>query len=435
MEGLFEKMMDSLSTMTEERMMEECMRLNPRVMRSIPKRFRIIGASFIQNYGLKELNDMLEENGCETLYSRNYKEAGLMYAFLHKIGYRRWKELSANSNLYVDDVLERKVYQGKKLTYGSLRSFVKGVSAEGMEYMETQARTIQLNQELLSVKDEEAFYEFLQNNKEAFSKVREKARYYFCKYMYLYIKHYVEEFLKDRSQDHVAEILVINKKIRDKITKEDFYDRAISFNGIFNAFNYYFFTYVDSDWMDVLLDYYGDIKHLPEKDKAKLADSLRRYNKKWKDLSDQEVIRQQILKMEEDERKLDLLYASGKMDSQVRSRSGENMIRQIINGEIDIGRVALICYLLFFGSVLSKDHPMYLSLARLNTILRKCGFGELGNQDEFDRFVREYIRAEDQTDYLMHTVTKFAQEEKNFYLYHMQYNTYSNDFLFEKFLE
>ena len=56
---------------------------------------------------------------------------------------------------------------------------------------------------------------------------------------------------------------------------------------------------------------------------------------------------------------------------------------------------------------------------RLDEILGQCGYGILREEDDFDRFVIQYLLADDRVEFLLESVTDTAMEEKNFYLYHM----------------
>lgn len=434
MKNMFDKMINSLSSMTEEKMMDECMSDNPRIAKSIPTRYRIIAMGFLSGLSIHELNDTLEDAGCERLYSRNYKEAGLIYAFVHGLSYKEWKEMSIKSDAYIDTVLERKIYSGRRFTLQDLKAYVESTSDRDIDQLYTRAMTVMLNQQLLTTSSEDAFYQFLSNNKETFSKVREKARYYFCKYLLSYLEYHVNLAIEEEDPA-IASLLKFDIRKLKGASREMFHEFPITMSGIYDAFNYHYFSYMDTDWMDVLIDYYGDIESLPAAEKSQLAASLRKYQPDWAGLSDEAILQAKLKEMEENEQRLDELYVSGTLDSQVRSRSGENMIRQFINGEADIDRTSLLCYLLFFGSILNKDDPLFLSLDRLDHILDQCGFGMLKTENEFDEFILGYISSDDPIDYLMNTVTAYAQQEKNFYLYHMYYKTYSNSKLFEKYID
>lgn len=54
----------------------------------------------------------------------------------------------------------------------------------------------------------------------------------------------------------------MKKKAKDEAGVRDFlFNAGISCKKIFNDFNYYYFEYVSLDWLEVLLEYYGNLKN------------------------------------------------------------------------------------------------------------------------------------------------------------------------------
>ena len=142
-------------------------------------------------------------------------------------------------------------------------------------------------------------------------------------------------------------------------------------------------------------------------------------------LSDEEVITKKLQEKEKLELQTDKEYAltnaaatSGERGYQ-KNRSGEKSVRNYIKGIVDIDRTTLVCYLLFLGqeSLSHKEHV--ITRERLDEILGQCGYGILREEDDFDRFVIQYLLADDRVEFLLESVTDTAMEEKNFYLYHM----------------
>ena len=201
---------------------------------------------------------------------------------------------------------------------------------------------------------------------------------------------------------------------------------GISFGNIYDAFNYFYFEYISVDWLEIQLEYYGaDVSRLTVEEKKKLAHGIRSYEKNWDKLSDEEVITKKLQEKENLELQTDKEYAltnaaatSGERGYQ-KNRSGEKSVRNYIKGTVDIDRTTLVCYLLFFGqeSLSHKEHV--ITRERLDEILGRCGYGILREEDDFDRFVIQYLLADDRVEFLLESVTDTAMEEKNFYLYHM----------------
>lgn len=429
----FETMMHHLSSMSEEKMITECMSLKPNTIKEIPLRYRIIAMGFIRRLTLDELNEKLESTGCARLYSRNYKEAGLIYAFLHGLNYEEWLQLSLHSEEVLGTVLDRKMYSGRYLYLKDLKNYVHNYSIVSESKLQTKAETKKLSEQLRKTNSEDDFYHFLEVNLDTFSEVREKARYYFCKYLLAFLEQKIQDHY-NHNDPGITEYLRFDIRKLPTLEADDFYRFVVSLSGLYYSFNHYYFGYPNSDWMDILLDYYGDISSLPEHHKKEFASSLRRYYKKWKHLSDDEIIAAKIIEMEEEETRLDHLYSSGRMDSQIRSRSGEKVLRYLINGDIDIDRTSLLCYLLFFGQDFKKSNPLYLSQERVNHILQECGYGILKKEDDFDSFILNFINSSDPLTYLMETATEYALNFQNFYLYHMHYNGCSHSKLFDKYM-
>ena len=201
----------------------------------------------------------------------------------------------------------------------------------------------------------------MMDNIHSFSAVREKARYYFCKYLNYYIIEKIENYTQaikcgEGKEQALSELLIlkgISSLRRKNVTLDEAQDilkqASISCGNLYDAFNYYYFEYVSSDWMEVLLDYYGgNIMLLPQKQKQKLVQSLKAYYPKWKSLTDEEIIEKKWNEMQEKEAELDQIYAldSGSRGYQ-KNRSGEKSVRNYIKGKVDIDRTTLICYLIF----------------------------------------------------------------------------------------
>lgn len=295
-------------------------------------------------------------------------------------------------------------------------------------------------------KTEEEFLEFMELNQKDFSIVREKARYYFCKYLNYYIEEKIEAYLVSRKtgfgvKQAVLELNVLkctaflrHKFANDEEIREGLLDCGISFGNIYDAFNYFYFGYVSADWLEILLEFYsGCIEDMNTEEKRKLADAIRSYEKGWDGMSDTEVIRKKIEENEEQEYLRDQEFSLGDMKENVgdrgyqKNRSGEKSVRNYIKGNNDLDRTSLICYLLFFGQESLKHQEWVITHEKLDYILGECGFSILCYSNDFDRFLIQYLNADDRVDFLMESVTSAAMEEKNFYLYHMYQGAINDD--------
>ncbi|MGI6012361.1 MAG: hypothetical protein ACOX8H_12845 [Ruminococcus sp.] len=429
----FEQMIqDILNAPLGEQMLEECMAANTAVMRKVPLRYRLIALGFVRRESLEELNEKLASEGCARLYSRSFWEASLIFAFLHGISYEQWKELQELCRQVRDDQ-QQEDYFGQQITLKELHRYLEAHSRKEDQQLHTEHLTRMLENKIAQLGGgKEEFQQFLNTNIQSFSPVREKTRYYFCKYLYYYLEEKVNRYLEalqssSRVQDTLAELTVfkgVTKLRRKKRTLEDtkafLWEAGISCREIFDDFNYFYFGYVSLDWLEVLMEYYGNVQDLPETQKKKLAQSLRHYYPKLKKMDDEEVLNWQVEKSRREEEKLDEIYSlEGTDRGYQRNRSGENTVRKYIKGALDLDRTTFICFLLFFGKSSSLSDSLRITKERLNDILLECGFSKLVKEHAFDDFILRYLESADPTDLLMEEVTRYAQNEENFFFYNV----------------
>lgn len=438
MASIFEKMIQDFSKKDTVQLLKECMEMDAKKMKKIPLRYRLIAVGFVSHMSLEQLETKLKENGCEQLYARNFIEASLIYAFSKGLSYDQWIHLEKLAEEKINNGAADNWFNGSIVTYRELKEYVKSNSNMKGEVLETQKVTRRLAGEISAQTTEEEFLEFMERNKEDFRSVREKARYYFCKYLVYYIEEKAENYIAARKTGFGLEqaaselnLLKCAAKLRSRFKDDqeilDTLDACgISFGNIYDAFNYFYFEYISADWLEIQLEYYGaDVSRLTVEEKKKLAHGIRSYEKDWDKLSDEEVITKKLQEKEKLELQTDKEYAltnaaatSGERGYQ-KNRSGEKSVRNYIKGTVDIDRTTLVCYLLFLGqeSLSHKEHV--ITRERLDEILGQCGYGILREEDDFDRFVIQYLLADDRVEFLLESVTDTAMEEKNFYLYHM----------------
>lgn len=427
-------------------LLSESMTLDPRKVMRVPVRYRIIALGFVKRLTLKELNEKLLAAGCAQLYARSTWEASLIYAFHNGLSYTQWRELKDWCGAFLHTrTLEDRIFGNRTISMQDLKAYLAANSDEAGMAFETAQVTQRMQRRLLEAASGSGGFEaFLEENIRAFSPVREKTRYYFCKYLYYDLLTKIEAFLKAVQKGAAAEdayaLLTMFKGVqtlkRKKMTLDEIraflMQTDVSCGGIFDAFNYYYFEYVSSDWMDVLIETCGSLESLPSKERKRLAESLRRSEpKRFAGLDDTTILREKQAEAEAREDEMDRVYAlSGSDRGYQRNRSGENAIRKYIKGELDLDRTTLICFLLFFGNDSDLSAENAICEDRLNAVLRSCGFPPLRPEDEFDSFVLGYLEADDPTEFLMEEVANRAMEEENFYLYRV-YNlssSYREDF-------
>lgn len=445
--SLFEKIITSFIGYDQMNYLDACMSLNVKEIRLVPLRYRLIALGFVRNMTLDDLNEKLQENGLDRLYARNYTEASLIYAFANGLSYQEWRSMMESPDL---TGASENVQSGRYFTEGSIRvseirRYVTEESLSGEENdedqkMRTSRLTRLLDEQIRRLPAQErAFVAFMKQNTMYFSTVREKTRYYFCKYLLFYIDRKTEQYITAVKSGFGKEQALAGLSILKNVTKlkrKNYEEKeireltetsSISAGNLYDEFNYYYFEYISDDWADVLMDLYGcDLNSLTGKERTDLAESLRRANPKWRNLNDHEVLSAKQEEMEAKERELDRIYSlDNPGGGYQRNRSGENSVRNYIKGTLDIDRISLICYLLFFAQEGMANKGMFIS--RLNQILDNCGFSGLQKENDFDYFVLRYLQSDDPAEILMDTVTKWAKDNRNFYLYHMYKESFSNE--------
>jgi len=195
----------------------DCMSLQPAKIKNAPLRFRIISLGFVQKLDLEQLNEKLVSNNCSKLYPRNFWESTLIYAFQNKLSYGEWLELSKECEFIYEELSSQNTFTSNKIIFEELENYVKNNSDESAAFYATRAITRRTNDELDKVSDRQALIAFLTDNIAAFSGVREKTRYYFCKYLLYYlnrrIDNYFEACFKDQGVENALQELLALKVV------------------------------------------------------------------------------------------------------------------------------------------------------------------------------------------------------------------------------
>ena len=432
---VFERMVEDMCALEQDsRLLDECMDLSEEAIRRVPLRCRIIALGFVKGFTLEELNEKLAQQGCPKLYIRNFWEATLVYAFRNGLAYEAWKALHEQCSAIYQGMEKPDWFTGKRITYGELERYVrensdtagdermthyitKGIRGEMM----TQRVTELVSSRMLSVGNEAELVEFLVQNAEAFSPMREKARYYLCKYLYYYLNRRIESYFdaceKKRGVDEaLSELLVLkvvtalrrHQRMNEADKRAQIAGSPISCGELFDEFNYFYFGYVSSDWVEILMECYGTVEEIPAAQKKRLAQVLRKGKPALHLLSDEAVIRKRMNEMEDDAE-----------DAPGKSRAGELALYKYIQGTLDIDRTTLICFLLFFSSDAQMPDAHRMTVERLQEILIRCGYTPLDTEDDFDWFVAEFLESRHPKDFLMDVMLDYAKRSENSFLYRL----------------
>ena len=412
-----------LNSANESSMVDICLSGNQKAIKAVPLRYRLIALGFIKRRTLDEVNSSLRENGCAQLYSRNLTEATLIYAFSNGLRYEEWRSVYAEAESYRQDLSADNALSMRSISLNDIRNYVMDNSTVDNGIAATMHKTRVLQEGLSDDQlDRRRLGEFLLSNISSFCSQREKSRYYFCKYLMYFLEtrrdNYVKALASGRNSAYALEGLSVFRSVtplkRRKHSpgeaSELISDSGISAGNIYQAFQDFYFEYTSSDWLDVLLEKYGDIDSLSVKEKKSLASYIRRYRKADPSMTDEELLLWQ--RNETERRELD-----SEKPSYQEGRAGENYLRKVLRGETDLDRTTLIAFLVFFdsGSDIPKDHR--INRDRLDVILAECGFDPLTEGNYSDEFFMDYMEADDPVEFLIGEAEIMAMSEENFYLY------------------
>lgn len=431
MNRIFERMVDDMCSLASTgELLDHCMSLSEEAIRHVPLRCRIIALGFVKHFTLEQLNEKLMQQGCPKLYARNFLEATLSFSFMHGHSFAQWKDLFARCGEIYATLEKSAWFQGSRITYGELQRYVLEHSDTQGDLFATQMHTRHLEQALCAVSGSEtALQEFLIGNIHAFSPMREKARYYFCKYLYYYLNRRIENYFAACRRNHgvdealsgllalkVVTVLRRNKRMPEEEKRRRILESAISCGEIFDEFNYFYFDYVSLDWAEILMDCYEDVAQIPAAQKKNLASVFRKKRSDLKACSDEAVIRQHI---QEREAQADASYALEGSRGYGRGRAGEHALHKYMQGTLDIDRTALICLLMFFASDAIMPDAHRLTPERMQIILSQCGYAPLDMENDFDWFVIEFLESPDPAEFLTDVMTGYAKRSENSFLYHL----------------
>ena len=449
LDGLIGELM---STGEAESPVDICLSGSRKQIAAVPLRYRLIALGFVQKLSLEDVNKKLLDNGCEELYARSLWEATLIYAFKNSFSYTAWKTLLAECSGVKTEILkENQTLSSSALCMRDIAAYIDDNSVRDHDVAKTQHRTQMLAAKLSEIgKDQQAFRLFILSNVSSFSTVREKTRYYFCKYLYYYLSArmvvYLTALEKNSGVKEAWEGLSVfrvrtaldRKRHTPDEAREKILESPLSFGEIYDAFENFFFGYITQDWLQVLLEYYGKLSGLTKAQKKQLAAEVRRRNKDLARISDDEAIEWLEAEMERKERETDRLYAlDNKKAVYQRGRAGENFLRKILHGDLDPDRITFLSFLVFFGKEAQKYIPSDYRITkdRLNGILAECGFPVLSQDRSGDLFFMDFLEADDPMMFLMEEAETMAFSEENFHLYKTYLSSASNEKNWEEITE
>ena len=464
--------------MDDQSMLDICFSRNQAQLTALPPRYALIALGFIKRQTVQDVNENLRQNGFAVLYPRNLYELSIIYALNNGMSYEQWRSIASSLSDYKEIISGKKdeLISNESITTANLREFVEANSTLEDGVLKTQSFTTILARSMDTL-DTTGYTldDLIKENISRFSTVREKTRYYVCKYLLYFLdtrKHRYLRALKTGvdipyalselasviKSKTIATRTTLSVEESDKVIEE----AAISMNSVFQAYQEYYFGFGQMDWMEILLESSNDLDSMDDTEKRNFVIKIREYYDKQKPnpvnhLSDTdafewfkaELKRNELKKDKEDQDKA----ASKKQDQ--KGRSGETFFRNVLKGNVDLDRSTLIGMLVFLGnsSLVPEEH--IITLDRMNDILRKCGYAELTPSDPqdtsshfpfkaestpntpatIDDFFIQFIQSYDKESELFTAAEALAQNGKDFYLYKSYLNSKSAEERWNKITE
>lgn len=450
----FEKLINELLAQnTVEEQLKNCIYPRGKNISNVPLRYRIIALGFVCKLNLNEVNQRLQQNGLSKLYSRNFWDSTLIYAFEKGLKYEEWNSLKQEALKFYHD-LSDPILNESSISLNDIKKYLDIHSDNQSTTLVTKHLTQHMESQIRQITSTAEFLSYIQANINNFSIIREKTRYYYLKYLYYYLNGILDDIII--SQDPKEQINDLSSRldflIIKGITKLDrcrtlssdqkkaiLMNSSISPKALFNEFNFYYFSYITKDWTEILLDDFEFYKILdidfnnPKTDIAlsRLANAIRAKNQKdtkrnnidWASLSNKEIFKEEIN------------YIDNHEDE---SRDGEKQIRNIIQGKIDLNRTALISFLMFFSTdpkgTPRKGIPndQIVDEHRMNEILVECGYQKLDSADLFDHFIIQYLKTKKPELLLQELAFDFAENESDTPLFQLYIGLKSENIKSEK---
>ena len=410
--------------------------LDPDLKRYVSRRYRLIAKAFAGHYPLERLNESLEQSGFPRLYARSPFEASLIYAFRRGLRYDEWRKIVDEGQQIMAQTAETNApMTGGQITVGMLRDYVRQLSQtestgdQSVYSLRTRHETMAMNEELLHLADsQQDFRMFFAENRALFSSVREKTRYYFCKYLLFMIQGRIDAYLgalktkigRDAALEELGCLVrcktVLDRRSHTPEEAEQVIDQSpLSPKGIYTEFDEFYLNYTTVRGVDHLMTYYSLYPEMTGDERSRILGAIRRMNRKVRDLDDDALEAAVLTELDRREDELDRIYSDrNRAQLYQKRRSPEGRMRDYLQGKLDPDRVTLINFLLFFAGSAPMTPRMQMTQPRMDEILSECGYSMLSEDDAYDRFVLTLIRSEEPpADVIEAMVTSMAVEGKD----------------------
>lgn len=399
---------------------EDTIRFDGNRINRAPLRVRLILKGLVNGNDAAQVNAALLEHDCPKLYARSYREAVLIYALDHHLNLSQYQALQRRCDMLRDTAQRSQWLPSSAVTSSFLRKYVAENSATEGTRLVTGSLTKQLAEKLSDVATDDALLQMLEENLASFSEVREKTRYYFCKYLLYYLDSRVEDYLSakrskigfDFAEEQLGMLfrfssyLKRHKSESDEDLRKKLEEAPISLAGIFDDFSYFYFYYNVQSWTELLCEAYGgDVAAIPPYLKEKY---LRSKHRPLRSDLDREVAEQMRM------------HEATEDATAATERCGETALRKYFRGQLDMDRTTFLCFLIFFAVTSQVPAGQQLHERRIDEILGNCGFPTLRQEQPLDAFVCRFLQygsLHEAWDYLTEEINCAVTQGDDSFLY------------------
>lgn len=433
-------------------------------------RVDIIVEGIKKHKSVEDVNNELKDNQKDVLYARSFWESCIIYTLNNGLNGNDFIEIKNKYQDVVDEAYNQnmKYFEDGAITFKKIEDYVVE-NSDTSNNLQTMFITNEMALELENVHNEKDFKTYIEKNKNKFSMVRERTRYYFCKYLYFYLKQQIDEYLKkymDLLDSDMVKSGLYKDKIKSLLEEESGFitfitdaDRTrlkkinsygghmdylqnqvkISESILFREFNYFYSEYITLDWLAMVFEMYDNPESWTDARIIKVGHKLKLCKKNPDEAEIKKTLEELIGKWNEYDVGLDEQYRRDDIEavrkSYQKGRSGNNFFRDFFKGDRDISRSTFLAFMLFIGGTTKLSDKDKINIQRLNVMLQNCQFQPLNPRNPYDKFIVGYLNATDRLEYLYDEMEKSADALEKSVLYKLYTDSYSHERELENKLE
>lgn len=337
------------------------------------RRTKLLVYAIAAGLSREETDALLLEYRRESLYVRNIADILIMRALDKEYTVNQLCELVDRVRTYTDEIPEYSAMNGKELTIKSMKDYLDYCQIHLKNAEDSSSLTSELqNLYDLSISlEDDGFIDMIRDNTVYFSKLRERTRQEYIRYLYKYAKHVVEV----GDNDAIIELFQNSTGKKTSRTEE---------NSLIDEQTSTHTRQVrlpPEEWPIKILDLGYDINEF-------YMGGLYNVNEYEYSRKDHRDFEPQARK-EDKQRWLEQNSSPEDEDQQKQKERYDAIIRNFLRGKSDISRTLFLSNILFFDCKTNGT----IQLQPLNDVLSRCGWNEIDYTGEygFDRMIVDLI--------------------------------------------